>query len=99
MHAGKVLSVQNLQFCSNQVTAIPTYSRARVAFITTWRDPGSKKFEHVNRCMSSGDPLFANLLIDTGGLLRLFTKWVPDEGLRRKILVENPAQLYGFGEA
>ena len=40
-----------------------------------------------------------NLPIDTGSLLRLFAEWVPDEGMRRKILVENPAQLYGFGDA
>ncbi|MEA2994705.1 MAG: hypothetical protein QOG74_254, partial [Alphaproteobacteria bacterium] len=26
-------------------------------------------------------------------------KWVPDAATRRKILVENPARLYGFGGA
>jgi predicted TIM-barrel fold metal-dependent hydrolase len=40
-----------------------------------------------------------NLPVDTGSLLRLFAAWVPDEGMRRKILVENPARLYGFGAA
>lgn len=40
-----------------------------------------------------------NLPINTGSLLRLLMEWVPDEGLHRKILVENPARLYGFGEA
>jgi predicted TIM-barrel fold metal-dependent hydrolase len=29
-------------------------------------------------------------------LLDLFNAWTPDTGLRRKILVDNPAKLYGF---
>lgn len=40
-----------------------------------------------------------NLPIDTGNLLSSFAAWVPDDGMRRKILVENPARLYGFGDA
>lgn len=31
-----------------------------------------------------------------GELLDLLADWVPDEGLRRKILVDNPTRLYGF---
>lgn len=34
---------------------------------------------------------------DTGHLLDLFNAWTPDAALRRKILVDNPARLYGFG--
>jgi predicted TIM-barrel fold metal-dependent hydrolase len=33
---------------------------------------------------------------DTGHLLDLFNAWTPDVKLRRKILIENPARLYGF---
>ncbi len=33
---------------------------------------------------------------DTGHLLDLFNAWTPDAALCRKILVENPARLYGF---
>ncbi len=33
---------------------------------------------------------------DDGHLLDLFNAWTPDAALRRKILVENPARLYGF---
>jgi predicted TIM-barrel fold metal-dependent hydrolase len=29
-------------------------------------------------------------------LLDLVLEWAPDEGDRRKILVDNPARLYGF---
>lgn len=31
-----------------------------------------------------------------GDLADLLSGWVPDEGLRRRVLVDNPARLYGF---
>lgn len=31
-----------------------------------------------------------------GDLADLLAQWVPDEALRRRVLVENPARLYGF---
>lgn len=34
---------------------------------------------------------------DDGALLDLLTQWVPDEHRRQRILVHNPAALYGFG--
>lgn len=34
---------------------------------------------------------------DDGHLLDLFYSWTPDAAVRQKILVENPARLYGFG--
>ena len=36
---------------------------------------------------------------DDAILLELLTQWVPDEAARLRILVENPANLYGFGPA
>jgi predicted TIM-barrel fold metal-dependent hydrolase len=33
---------------------------------------------------------------DDAQLLELLARWVPDEGLRKRILVNNPQQLYGF---
>lgn len=33
---------------------------------------------------------------DIGHLLDLFAEWVPDAGLRSRILVDNPRELYGF---
>ncbi len=33
---------------------------------------------------------------EDGHLLDLFNEWTPDAGLRKKILVDNPARLYGF---
>ena len=34
--------------------------------------------------------------VDDGRLFNLLAEWVPDEGTRRKILLANPARLYGF---
>jgi predicted TIM-barrel fold metal-dependent hydrolase len=31
-----------------------------------------------------------------GDLADLLLEWVPDEEQRRKVLVDNPARLYGF---
>jgi predicted TIM-barrel fold metal-dependent hydrolase len=35
---------------------------------------------------------------NAGHLLDLFNEWTPDAGVRRKILVDNPARLYGFAD-
>jgi predicted TIM-barrel fold metal-dependent hydrolase len=40
--------------------------------------------------------LAPNLPIDVANLLNLLAVWVPDVETRRKILVDNPARLYGF---
>ena len=35
--------------------------------------------------------------IDDGRLLNQLPVWAPDAALRKTILVDNPARLYGFG--
>lgn len=40
----------------------------------------------------------AGHMVNDGDLLDLLALWVPEPRLRRLILVENPARLYGFGE-
>jgi predicted TIM-barrel fold metal-dependent hydrolase len=40
--------------------------------------------------------LAPNLPVDAANLLNLLAVWVPDGETRRKILVDNPARLYGF---
>jgi len=37
--------------------------------------------------------------MDDVELLRLVEDWAGDESTRRRILVENPARLYGFSES
>ena len=38
-------------------------------------------------------------MFDTGSLLDLLPYWVPEEAVRNRILVDNPARLYGFPTA
>ena len=33
---------------------------------------------------------------DDAGLIELLAAWIPDAALRHRVLVDNPAQLYGF---
>jgi predicted TIM-barrel fold metal-dependent hydrolase len=33
---------------------------------------------------------------NTGHLRNLLAQWAPDAAMRRRILVDNPARLYGF---
>ena len=33
---------------------------------------------------------------DDAGLADLLSEWAPDDAMRRRILVDNPATLYGF---
>jgi 2-pyrone-4,6-dicarboxylate lactonase len=35
-------------------------------------------------------------MMNVGDLLDLLADWAPDEEARRKVLVDNPARLYGF---
>jgi predicted TIM-barrel fold metal-dependent hydrolase len=48
--------------------------------------PAGKKVTDVT-------PLFQ---IDDGRLLNQLAVWAPDAAVRKKILVDNPARLYGF---
>ena len=32
----------------------------------------------------------------TGETLEILGRWMPDAGLRKRVLVDNPATLYGF---
>jgi len=34
--------------------------------------------------------------VDDGRVLNLLADWAPDAGIRRRLLVDNPARLYGF---
>lgn len=52
-----------------------------------------------DRCVWGLDwphPALDATMPNDGALLNLFNKWTPDEDIRRRILVDNPALLYGF---
>ncbi len=52
---------------------------------------------HTNRIAGRGiDQMTPFSSIDDGAALNLLASWAPDPALRRQILVDNPARLYGF---
>jgi predicted TIM-barrel fold metal-dependent hydrolase len=61
----------------------------RILWGTDWPHTNSTS----SRPATEVTPLFA---IDDGRLLNQFAAWVPDAALRKTILVDNPARLYGF---
>jgi predicted TIM-barrel fold metal-dependent hydrolase len=55
---------------------------------------------HPNSAAGRGKPwteISQPFPIDDGLLFNQLAKWVPDAAIRGKILVDNPARLYGFG--
>ena len=63
----------------------------RIVWGTDWPHPDS--VTPPGRKATEVTPLFQ---IDDGRLLNQLPVWAPDAGVRRKILVENPARLYAF---
>src|SRR5580765_701681 len=61
----------------------------RVVWGTDWPHPNSSSGNPATQVT----PLFQ---IDDGRLLNQLPVWAPDAATRRKILVDNPARLYGF---
>jgi predicted TIM-barrel fold metal-dependent hydrolase len=68
--------------------ALVEANAARILWGTNWPHPDS----HGGN-PAEVSPFFA---IDDGVVLNQLAKWVPDPSLRRRILVDNPAALYGF---
>jgi len=60
----------------------------RIVWGTDWPHPNSE-----GGSTTKVTPLFQ---IDDGRLLNQLAVWAPDAAVRRKILVDNPARLYGF---
>ena len=63
----------------------------RVVWGTDWPHPNS--VTPPGRRPTEVNPLFQ---IDDGRLLNQLPVWAPDPGIRRRILVDNPARLYAF---
>jgi predicted TIM-barrel fold metal-dependent hydrolase len=65
----------------------------RIVWGTDWPHPDSTKVPgRTNTDIAPYDPIVDGLL------LNLLPVWVPDAAIRHKILVDNPARLYGFKE-
>ena len=63
----------------------------RIVWGTDWPHPDSTKVP--GRANTEVTPYYP---IDDGRLLNQLPIWVPDPAIRHKILVDNPARLYGF---
>jgi predicted TIM-barrel fold metal-dependent hydrolase len=61
----------------------------RILWGTNWPHPNSGS----GRKPTELTPLFQ---VDDGMVLNLLPAWAPDAGIRKKILVDNPARLYAF---
>jgi len=67
--------------------AIVAANRDHVLWASNW--------PHTGRA-ASPDAIATPRPNDDGGALNLLPTWVPDAAVRKKILVNNPAKLYGF---
>jgi predicted TIM-barrel fold metal-dependent hydrolase len=74
-------------FAQRLITANPD----RIIWGTDWPHPDSTT--PPGRQITDVTPLFQ---IDDGRLLNQLPVWAPDAAVRKKILVDNPARLYGF---
>ncbi|MDI1262425.1 MAG: amidohydrolase family protein [bacterium] len=63
----------------------------RIVWGTDWPHPNS--VTPAGKQVTDVTPLFQ---IDDGRLLNQLPVWTADAGIRKKILVDNPARLYGF---
>lgn len=61
----------------------------RILWGTNWPHPNSGSGRRADEVT----PLFR---VDDGLVLNQLPRWAPDPGTRKKILVDNPARLYGF---
>ena len=62
----------------------------RIVWGTDWPHPNSS-------LQKAATEISEPFPIDDGRLLNQLAAWAPDAATRRKILVDNPARLYGFG--
>jgi predicted TIM-barrel fold metal-dependent hydrolase len=69
--------------------AIVAANPDRVVWGTNWPHPGRG---------ASPTAIAPPYPADDGLMLNLLARWVPDAAIRKKILVDNPARLYGFEE-
>ena len=71
--------------------ALATRAPERIVWGTDWPHPDS--VTPPGRQPTEVTPLFQ---IDDGRLLNQLAVWAPDAAIRKKILADNPARLYGF---
>jgi predicted TIM-barrel fold metal-dependent hydrolase len=65
----------------------------RMVWGTDWPHPGGGGARSEKRTLDEIEPFFDE---DDGNTLNLLLRWAPDPAIRQKILVDNPARLYGY---
>ena len=79
------------QDCVPLAKALIEANADRIVWGTDWPHPDS--VTPPGRKVTDVTPLFQ---IDDGRLLNQLPVWAPDAAVRKKILADNPARLYGF---
>lgn len=79
------------QDCVPLAKALIEANADRIVWGTDWPHPDS--VTPTGKQVTDVTPLFQ---IDDGRLLNQLPVWAPDAAVRKKILVDNPAKLYGF---
>jgi predicted TIM-barrel fold metal-dependent hydrolase len=79
------------QDCVPLAKALIEANADRIVWGTDWPHPDS--VTPPGRQVTDVTPLFQ---IDDGRLLNQLPVWAPDAAIRKKILADNPARLYGF---
>lgn len=77
--------------CAPLARALIAANSDRIVWGTDWPHPNS--VTPSGRKPTEVTPLYQ---IDDGRLLNQLPVWAPDAAIRKKILVDNPARLYGF---
>jgi predicted TIM-barrel fold metal-dependent hydrolase len=77
--------------CTPLARALIAANADRIVWGTDWPHPDS--VTPAGKKVTDVTPLFQ---IDDGRLLNQLAIWAPDAAVRNKILVDNPARLYGF---
>jgi predicted TIM-barrel fold metal-dependent hydrolase len=77
--------------CTPLARALIEANPDRIVWGTDWPHPDS--VTPAGKKVTDVTPLFQ---IDDGRLLNQLAVWAPDAAVRKKILVDNPARLYGF---
>jgi len=77
--------------CTPLAKALIAANADRIIWGTDWPHPDS--VTPPGKQITDVTPLYQ---IDDGRLLNQLPVWAPDAAIRKRILVDNPAQLYGF---
>jgi predicted TIM-barrel fold metal-dependent hydrolase len=77
--------------CTPLAQALIAANADRIIWGTDWPHPDS--VTPPGKQITDVTPLYQ---IDDGRLLNQLPVWAPDAAIRKRILVDNPAQLYGF---